>query len=163
MREDQIYSLTKIWLLEKGYSILGGQPPRGTDRFPVIEIKSDEHSDKGSRTSYKPDLVVATNTCLVVIECKPSFDFADVEKLRDIAAAQQRLTALVREIRQRRCLERRNHGLASLPDSTLETSVRCCISYSGDYRTLDGVYSIVFDGHHRGRLFLGETEESEIQ
>lgn len=44
MSEDEIYVYTKEWLIDKGYKILGGQPPNGSDDFPVVEIKKRKKS-----------------------------------------------------------------------------------------------------------------------
>ena len=144
MREDEIYLLTKRWVIEHDFQILGGQPPNGTDRFPVIEIKSEESVTKGSRTSFKPDLVVATQDLIMIVECKPEFNEADVSKLNEISASGTRLRALVNEIRQRRCLERRDHCLAELRDEDLIQRTRFCVSYSGDHHPASNIYSLVF-------------------
>jgi len=40
MTEDEVYVRAKRLLREQGWDILGGQPPRGTDSLPVIEVKS---------------------------------------------------------------------------------------------------------------------------
>ena len=144
MREDEIYLLTKKWVLERKFDILGGQPPNGTDRFPVIEIKSEENSKKGSRTSYKPDLIIATPDFLLIIECKPQFNLGDVDKLREIAQSRSRIKALIEELRQRRSLERREHTLAKFSDVALAQRTRFCVAYSGEHRTASNMYSLVF-------------------
>ena len=158
MREDEIYLLTKQWVVSRELHVLGGQPPNGTDRFPVIEIKSDEHSEKGSRTSYKPDLIVATTDHLLIIECKPRFNLEDVTKLNEIAGSSTRLDAFIGELRQRRSLERRNHSLALLSDRELESRIRCCVAYSGEHYPVPNMYSLVFspDGSTHS-LYFGDA------
>lgn len=158
MREDEIYLLTKQWVATQELHVLGGQPPNGTDRFPVIEIKSDEHSEKGSRTSYKPDLIVATTDHLLIIECKPRFNFDDVTKLNEIAGSPTRLNAFIGELRQRRSLERRDHSLSLLSDRELVIRIRFCVAYSGEHNPVPNMYSLVFspDGSTQS-LYFGDA------
>jgi len=158
VREDEIYLLTKQWVVNQELHVLGGQPPNGTDRFPVIEIKSDEHSEKGSRTSYKPDLIVATSDHLLIIECKPLFNFEDVSKLKEIAESLPRLEAFIGELRQRRSLERRNHSLSQLSDRELISRTRFCVAYSGEHHPVPNMYSLVFspDGS-KYSLYFGDS------
>lgn len=156
MREDEIYLLTKRWVKDQNFQILGGQPPNGTDRFPVIEIKSGENLDKGSRNVFKPDLVVATSDLILIVECKPRFDAADITKLIEISASRARLLALVDEIRQRRCLERRHHELAEISDNELINRTRFCVSYAGEHHPVNDIYSLVFnDSGTESTLYLG--------
>jgi hypothetical protein len=161
VREDEVYFYTKNWMLDSGYLILGGQPPRGTDRFPVIEIRSDAIQEKGSRASFKPDLVVATPNELLVIECKPVFDEQDVIKLDSISRSGVRLKALVDHLRQRRSLERNGHPLAIRSDDYLVEHTKFCIAYSGTHRPIQGLYSLVFkpDGS-TATLFRGDLPSS---
>jgi len=156
VREDEIYLLTKRWVIGRDFQILGGQPPNGTDSFPVIEIKSEKSITKGSRTSFKPDLVVATADLLMIVECKPQFNGADIAKLKEISESNGRLHALVNEIRQRRCLERREHNLSELTDEELVQRTRFCVSYSGDHHPVSNIYSLVFnDSGSVSTLYLG--------
>lgn len=158
MREDEIYFLTKNWFIRRDFKVLGGQPPRGTDRHPVIEIKSSTHKDKGSRSSFKPDLVVAAPRHLLLVECKPEFDGDDVDKLLEISQSAPRRQSLVEEIRQRRSLERHNHSLAQLSNDFLSRQIRCCISYSGTHHPVEIIYSLVFENQDSiGQLFLGDA------
>ena len=84
MDEDIVYILSKKWFLEKNFIILGGQPPNGSDNIPVIEIKDSFVKEKGSKGSYKPDLVCANSKFIILIECKPVYSFSDKEKLLSI-------------------------------------------------------------------------------
>lgn len=148
--------LSKDWFLSRNFKILGGQPPNGTDRFPVIEIKSGENPEKGSRTSYKPDLVIAAHDVLLVVECKPQFSYSDVAKLRDVFKSEMRRRYLVNEIRQRRSLERHKHKLAQLSDELLTLRIRCCVAYCGNRNLVDDIYSLVFKTKSsNGTLFFG--------
>ena len=101
MREDEIYILTKSFLMKSGWKIIGGQPPKGTDKYPVIEIKSAANSDKGSLGSFKPDLVATKDSWLLLCECKPGLDLNDVYKLREILLSPSRIAQLYAELKQR--------------------------------------------------------------
>jgi hypothetical protein len=144
VREDEVYYYTKRWMISRGFQILGGQPPRGTDTFPVIEIKSDESQEKGSRESFKPDLVVATPEVLLVVEGKPLFDKQDVLKIGKISHSHARLRALVEELRQRRSLERHGHALALQGDEYLINHTKFCLAYAGIHQPVSGLCSLVF-------------------
>lgn len=158
VREDEIYILTKNWFVRREFKVLGGQPPRGTDRHPVIEIKSRTHNEKGSRSSFKPDLVVAAPRNLLLVECKPEFNGDDVDKLLEISQSAPRRQSLVEEIRQRRSLERHNHSLAQLSNELISRRIRCCISYSGTHHPVEIIYSLVFENRDSdGQLFLGDS------
>ena len=84
MNEDQIYLSTKSWFRKNGYLVLAGQPPSGSDSIPVVEIKDFSNLYKGSKGSYKPDLIAKKNDSIVIIECKPKFDLGDKNKLLNI-------------------------------------------------------------------------------
>jgi len=102
-----VYVLAKRGLLLSGWTVLGGQPPRGTNHLPVIEIKDPLRSGKGSRGAYKPDLVAwFPPHHLLIVECKPTHDNPDAVKLRAILADEARQRELWGEISQRGLLRR---------------------------------------------------------
>ena len=74
LTEEEVYNGTKKILIKNNYTLLGGQPPRGVDHLPVIEIKSGLNREKGSKDSFKPDLVAYRDGILIIIECKPDLD-----------------------------------------------------------------------------------------
>ena len=84
MREDEIYFYTKELLKLKNFKIIAGQPPNGSDNIPSIEIKESNHFDKGSKGSFKPDLVAIDRNNFLIIECKPKYDFNDKKKLESV-------------------------------------------------------------------------------
>ena len=102
MNETEVYMATKIALKQLGLKIIGGQPPNGTDSFPVIEIADGDILDKGSKGSFKPDLIAfhAMTQKIVVVECKPEFSMSDVDKLHQMKTV-QRLLLFSKEIKQR--------------------------------------------------------------
>ena len=90
LTEEEVYNGAKIWLKKNAFFILAGQPARGVDHLPVIEIKNST-GDKGSKFSYKPDLVAYKNNIFYIIECKPEYDAEDNMKINDILLSEYRL------------------------------------------------------------------------
>ena len=84
MREDEVYVRTKFWFTNNGFSPLAGQPPSGCDHLPTIEIKSAANIIKGSKDSFKPDLIFANSSFLILVECKPLDDREDELKLLEV-------------------------------------------------------------------------------
>ena len=99
LSEDQVYLGTKKWLIANGYVVLAGQPARGTDQLPVIEIKLPT-GNKGSRYSYKPDLFAYKDGVFYIIECKPLFNHSDCEKIWGVLDNPERIRALYEEAKQ---------------------------------------------------------------
>jgi hypothetical protein len=133
MREDEIYILCKSFLREEGWKIIGGQPPRGTDHYPVIEIKSDSNASKGSLGSFKPDLVAIKEGYVLLCECKPTFDPTDVAKLHEVLQSQSRINQLSLELTQRNLLHRIEGVLAVVAfggTSTLSDDLVGVISFT---------------------------------
>lgn len=156
MKEDEVYRATKVWFVERGFEILAGQPPRGTDRFPVVEIKASDTQERGSAGSYKPDLIVANSEVILVIECKPSYSRSDVEKLIEIKSDQRRQDALLDELGQRRLLERRGLSDSYPTIEVLRTALRYAVSYAGPVVAEGEVYSLVHSDEplRDARLYL---------
>ena len=105
MTEEEIYLGTKNYLIKNQFLVIAGQPPRGVDHLPVIEIK-DNNSNKGSKFSYKPDLIAFKNDKTIIIECKPLFDYGDYTKLKSILANPTRIQNLYNELKQYHLFEK---------------------------------------------------------
>jgi len=144
--------------LENNFQILAGQPPNGTDRFPVIEIKDPNSALKGSKYSFKPDLVVANDEKLFVVECKPSYSEADVSKLIAISDDSGRRHMLFIELKDRKTLEHGNLNGGYSIESDFNERLDYCIAYAGIYTREDRVCSLVLKEEtgagtmYRGRL-----------
>jgi len=54
LSEEEVYNGAKRWLRKNGYIVLAGQPARGVDHLPVIEIKQPT-GDKENKLAYKPE------------------------------------------------------------------------------------------------------------
>lgn len=128
MTEEEVYLGTKNYLIRNGFTILAGQPPRGVDHLPVIEIKENSEL-KGSKLSYKPDLIAYKNNYFIIIECKPQFDFGDYTKLKSVISSTTRLEKLYLELTQYHLLEKIKYDK---PFSTFKNHIKISLSYSGN-------------------------------
>lgn len=143
MSETRVYLLTKRYLRGAGWEIVGGQPPNGTDSFPVIEISSPSVTEKGSKGSFKPDLIAVRRSdwVMTIIECKPAYSQPDVQKLAE-AILPDRLKLLYRELNQRGIPRRLNWPI---PESGLVVEkIRPCVAYFGTSRAGANIAQIVF-------------------
>ena len=110
MTEEEVYLGTKRYLIKNNFLVLAGQPPRGVDHLPVIEIK-ESNSEKGSRFSYKPDLIAFKNNRFIIIECKPTFNYGDYQKLHNILSNSTRFKNFYLELEQYNILFKANYTL----------------------------------------------------
>lgn len=131
LTEEEVYNGTKNWLLNNGFSILAGQPPRGVDHLPVIEIKNPT-GEKGSRDAYKPDLVAYKNEVFFIIECKPKYDFGDNNKLHNVLSSHERLFYFYRELQQYKLLAKINYDK---PFDIFVAHVKAMLANSESYNT----------------------------
>lgn len=99
--EDLLYHALKVHLTSSGWKILGGQPPSGTDHIPVIEIKSRIGTTKGSKDSFKPDLIAVRAHQLLILEVKPHHSESDRLKLEAVLDDQSRQEAMWAEFEGR--------------------------------------------------------------
>ena len=131
LTEEEVYNGTKNWLLKNGFSVLAGQPPRGVDHLPVIEIKNPT-GEKGSRDAYKPDLVAYKNDEFHIIECKPKYDLGDDIKLHKTLSSPERLFFFYRELQQYKLLAKINY---SRPFEIFSSQVRGMLANSEGYHS----------------------------
>ena len=144
MNEDQIYYLTKKWFINKGFLPLAGQPPNGCDHIPTIEIKDSKNLSKGSKGSYKPDIVFGKEDFLIIVECKPKFSKLDLNKLLEIDGNFDRKKMLHTELCSRGLFDdaRLKHNFLDL-ETTIQ-KLRYCLSFSGPVQKQEKVASLVF-------------------
>jgi hypothetical protein len=136
MKEDEIYVGTKIWFKNHGFIPLAGQPPNGCDNIPTIEIKSGNNQEKGSRGSFKPDLVFANNSFFIIVECKPFDDKGDELKLIEVINSQERKKLLFDEINQRGILKRKKLEMYYENLNIFASKLRICLAHSGQPRIM---------------------------
>ena len=101
LNETQIFILIRSYLLENNWQVIGGQPPSGTDHLPVIEIRDPMFKGKGSKGSYKPDLIAWYESKLAIIELKPSFSQSDRDKVNQVLNSPERTRSLWESLIQR--------------------------------------------------------------
>lgn len=142
MREDEVYVGTKAWFRKNGFIPLAGQPPNGCDNIPTIEIKEHSHRNKGSKGSFKPDLVVANQSFIVLVECKPTDDKQDEKKLLEVLQNEGRLRLLFDELTQRGILKRRKLDASFPTVETLRLKLRLCLSHGGRPRLMERVTTL---------------------
>lgn len=130
LTEEEVYNGAKRWLIKNNYYILAGQPARGVDHLPVIEIKQSIGGKQGSENSYKPDLVAYKDNTFYIIECKPSFNRGDLEKINSVLNSKQRIRNLYFELEQYNLLRKINY---KLPFSLFCDSVKGVLAFSGEW------------------------------
>ncbi len=101
LTETQVFITVRSYLLENDWQVIGGQPPSGTDYLPVIEIRDPTYKGKGSKGSYKPDLIAWHQSNLVIIELKPSFNQPDRDKVNEVLNSPERTRSLWESLIQR--------------------------------------------------------------
>ena len=84
INESHIYFQTKQILNSLGWSPIAGEPSGGSDELPRVEIRNPMNSRKGSRGSYKIDLISTKDDFILLTEVKVNFDQSDVNKLNEI-------------------------------------------------------------------------------
>ncbi len=131
MTEEEVYLGTKNYLIKNNFTILAGQPPRGVDHIPVIEIKENS-TDKGSKFSYKPDLIAYKNFSFIIIECKPSFNIEDYKKLKSIINNNTRLEKLFIELEQYNLFKKINYTNSF---EEFKKNIKISLAYSGNINT----------------------------
>jgi len=78
-KEEEIYLRFKDKMLRDGWTLLAGEPPKGTENRPVLEIKPKKI--KGSKNSIKPDSVFLKNNELLIVEFKEKFSKEDETRM----------------------------------------------------------------------------------
>lgn len=127
LSEEEVYNGCKNFLINNGYSVVAGQPPRGVDHLPVIEIKEDT-GIKGSLSSYKPDMVAYKDDIFYIIECKPQYNLGDRMKLNEMLSNKVRKQKLYVELSQYQIFKKVNYKNNS---ETFCASLVGVLAYSG--------------------------------
>ena len=147
MSEDEIYIYTKEWLIAKGYDILGGQPTNGSDDIPVVEIKKEKNQNKGSKGSFKPDLVAKDSKEILVVECKPKYDKDDEEKLNQVLIKKKRQQLFVEELLQRRLIN----------ESEKNLKIKFCLANNSKIAPLQTINNIFISDNSKECLVIRPT------
>ena len=116
--------------------------------MPVIEVKTVKNKTKGSLGSFKPDLIAANESVILVVECKPTFSAADVTKLRELQSSAERRQNLAEEIMQRGILHR--HDIAAHNWRDIDARFHFAVSYHGSVVDLDDILVICINTEGSG-------------
>ena len=84
MTQGEIYFYLKKYLNDHKWNILAGEPPDGSNDLVRMEIRDESFKEKGSKGSYKIDLVALKEGTLLLIENYRTFESKDVSKLNCI-------------------------------------------------------------------------------
>lgn len=151
MQESKIYFYIKKYLKDTGWSILGGEPPDGSNDIKRIEIRDPGIPSKGSKGSLKIDIVSSKGPVLLLIEIKPAFDTADVRKLNYI-------------------LEERRHDLfdalferCNLKEGTFKYVLKCLAVNKVEKEQLPAGFIVLhLDNHLHVDVLLSQDVDPEI-
>ena len=114
LREDVIHFAVRGFLREKGWVLLAGQYPNGSDDElqplnvvdPAVACDGSPDSRRHSQNKLVPDLVAISEPYLLVMEMKPAYDLGDVLKLRELLGVRrQDFCRALTELVARRNLE----------------------------------------------------------
>ena len=108
LSETQIYLKLKDYLPKRGWILIGGEPPDGTNSMPRIEIKDDNNLTKGSKGSKKVDLLFFKEGYLLLLELKDKYNFSDVKKLNEIIETERWRKAFMIALKEKHALELKN-------------------------------------------------------
>ena len=106
--ETKIYLALKKFLPEKGWILIGGEPPDGTNSMPRIELKDETNISKGSKGSKKIDLLFYKEGYFLLLELKEKYNFSDVKKLNEIRENEKWRNAFMKALEEKRALELKN-------------------------------------------------------
>jgi hypothetical protein len=128
--EELVFQSIRLALEAYGWSMIAGQAARGSTDLPVVQARLG--SMKGSKGALKPDLVASKDGFLLVLELKPSFSIADVEKCGELAGSQPLIDSLLVDLSSRRKWPCDNSGQPVRPRHFLTG-----VAYQGEARQLE--------------------------
>ena len=115
--ETFVYVKVKQELLNRGWTAIAGDPPRGTD-LPPLEVKQPDvvHSLKKNANSIIFDLVFGKDNQILLIECKDSRSKIgpDIEKLRKVRQSREWRDSLVNSLQSGPFLKRYSCDIGSI-------------------------------------------------
>lgn len=114
LSESEIYVYSKRFLRERGWALVGGEPPGGSDGLPRIEAKHPDKTTKGSKGSKKVDIIAYRGGYLLLLELKSTFDRGDVRKLDELVGQRRWRDSLLTACEERNAFDR-----AGVADPTL--------------------------------------------
>lgn len=116
LSESEIYVHAKRYLRNCGWTLVGGEPPGGSDGLPRVEAKHPDHDVKGSLGSKKVDLIAHRDGHLLLLELKSRYDRQDVTKLDELVGQLRWRRSLRDALLERNALDRANVDASTLVD-----------------------------------------------
>lgn len=119
LSESEIYVYSKRFLRKCGWTLVGGEPPGGSDGLPRIEAKHPKINAKGSEGSKKVDIIAHHQGHVLLLELKSTFDRGDVEKLDELVGERRWRRSLLKAFEERNALSRAGITDQALPQRIL--------------------------------------------
>lgn len=119
LSESEIYVYSKRFLRSHGWTLVGGEPPGGSDGLPRIEAKHPEKEVKGSAGSKKVDIIAYRDGRLLLLELKSAFDRRDIAKLDELVGERRWRRSFLNACLERNAFARAGIDGDSLPDRVL--------------------------------------------
>ena len=98
-KEEEIYLKFKDKMLREGWILVAGEPPKGTENRPVLEIKPKK--TKGSKNSIKPDAVFLKTNELLIVEFKDEFSKEDETRMINLIESKSLKDSLREAIKEK--------------------------------------------------------------
>lgn len=143
--ETEIYLKLKKELPKRGWILIGGEPPDGTNSMPRIELKDYSNLSKGSKGSKKIDLVFFKNGFFLLLELKEKYDYSDVKKLNEIVQEEKWRKAFMIALKEKRALELKNISISQQNYIQSNDLLIKAIAYSEGKAKHDGFVTFVID------------------
>lgn len=119
LSESEIYVYSKRFLRNSAWTLIGGEPPGGSDGLPRVEAKHPEVDVKGSEGSKKVDIIAYRNGHVLLLELKSTFDRGDVVKLDELVGERRWRRSLLEACEERNALSRAGIADQTLPQRIL--------------------------------------------
>lgn len=162
MEEDEVYIAAKAFFTARGWTLLAGQPPNGSDHLPVVEIKLRGKTRIGSKGALKPDLIAHSSGIFAIVEAKSEHSDSDAQKLREVLNDEHRIQLLYQEMKQRHLFER--HRIA-VDNSLFRNGLVGVLAHAGPPVPQSDLVSLVFEETGAIRQVLipnGFSEDTKI-
>lgn len=160
--ETQIYLNLRKYLPERGWVLVGGDPPDGTNSIPRIELKEETHTAKGSKGSKKIDLLFFKQGYFLLLELKGKYNISDVKKLNEIVDTEKWRKAFILALKEKRALELKNIKINEQEYILSGKKLIRAIAYSeGKSNHAEFVTFVINDGEVK--LNFGDDVNQEIR
>ena len=149
-------------LKKKGWILIGGEPPNGTNSMPRIELKEEMHTAKGSKGSKKIDLLFFKEGYFLLLELKERYNISDVKKLNEVADNEKWRRAFILALKEKRALEMKNISINAREYILSNKKLIKAIAYSkGKSNHAEFITFIINEGEIK--LNFGSNIKQEIK